>query len=132
MPAEASSFPPIDPTTVSHFSLSLPELTCFLNFRSTTSTKPTATTFDDSTSECVSYYVEFKSIDASFIYDGNRNLSSMPDTQSAIFNDRSLGLTENNQLVRFFELLQEHLEVVASRQGDEGESGEGRMIAEED
>ncbi|GAB4848387.1 hypothetical protein Ancab_003082 [Ancistrocladus abbreviatus] len=80
----------------------------------------------------VSQYVEFKSIDASFIYDGNGNLSTVPDSRSAIFKDRSLGLTEKNQLMRFFKLVQEHLEAVASRESGEGEGGERRTIVDED
>ncbi|GAB2282492.1 hypothetical protein Dimus_017035 [Dionaea muscipula] len=77
----------------------------------------------------VSPYLEFKSIDGSFIYDGNGNLLSVPDSRAAIFKDRSLELTEKNKLMRFFKDVQAHLEAVA---GGEGGGGAGRVIAEED
>lgn len=57
-----------------------------------------------------SQYVEFKSIDASFVYEENdKKLMSVPDSRAAIFKDKSLGLTEKNQLMRFFKLVQQHL-----------------------
>lgn len=59
----------------------------------------------------VSHYLEFKSVDASLIYDAESgNLSSVPDSRAAIFKDRSLGLTEKTQMMKFFKLVQEHLE----------------------
>ncbi|KAF5199016.1 Rab gdp-dissociation inhibitor [Thalictrum thalictroides] len=54
------------------------------------------------------HHVEFKSIDASFIYSEDGNLFTVPDSRSAIFKDRSLGLLEKNQLMRFFKLVQAH------------------------
>ena len=33
----------------------------------------------------------------------------MPDSRAAIFKEKSLGLTEKNQLMRFFKLVQQHL-----------------------
>ncbi|GMH23999.1 hypothetical protein Nepgr_025842 [Nepenthes gracilis] len=169
----------------SHFSsLSLSELTSFLQSHSTASTSPTTTTTNTSDSDfyvinlttdplysdvevspispdleqsrkfnidvsgprvlfCadsiidlmlksgVNQYLEFKSIDASFICDGNGNMSSVPDSRAAIFKDRSLGLTEKNQFMRFLKLVQEHLESVGSSDYG-GESGERMMFTEED
>ncbi|XP_010248581.1 PREDICTED: rab escort protein 1 isoform X2 [Nelumbo nucifera] len=76
-----------------------------------------------------SHHIEFKSIDASFIYTGDGRLLAVPDSRAAIFKDRSLGLTEKNQLMRFFKLVQEHFESVAA-DGDRKE--EKRRISEED
>ncbi|KAJ4954284.1 hypothetical protein NE237_011067 [Protea cynaroides] len=78
-----------------------------------------------------SHCLEFKSIDATFIYgiDGHGRLLSVPDTRAAIFKDRSLGLAEKNQLMRFFKLVQEHF-------GSEGAGGdrqeESGRISDED
>ncbi|KAF9593646.1 hypothetical protein IFM89_024463 [Coptis chinensis] len=48
-----------------------------------------------------SHHVEFKSIDASFIYsEEDGKLYTVPDSRSAIFKDRTLGLMEKNQLMR--------------------------------
>ena len=41
-------------------------------------------------------YIEFKGIDASFVYNEDENLTSVPDSWAAIFKDKSLGLTEKN------------------------------------
>ncbi|KAF8411066.1 hypothetical protein HHK36_003605 [Tetracentron sinense] len=76
-----------------------------------------------------SHHIEFKSVDASFVYSGDGRLSSVPDSRASIFKDRSLGLTEKNQLMRFFKLVQEHIGSAASF-GDEKEKN-GR-ISEED
>ncbi|XVF18144.1 hypothetical protein REPUB_Repub10bG0187000 [Reevesia pubescens] len=54
-------------------------------------------------------YLEFKSIDATFLGDDKGNLWSVPDSRAAIFKDKSLGLMEKNQLMRFFKLVQGHL-----------------------
>ncbi|XWS58836.1 hypothetical protein CRYUN_Cryun08bG0068100 [Craigia yunnanensis] len=56
-----------------------------------------------------SQYLEFKSIDATFLGDDKGNLWSVPDSRAAIFKDKSLGLMEKNQLMRFFKLVQGHL-----------------------
>ncbi|KAL5745269.1 hypothetical protein ACOSP7_026415 [Xanthoceras sorbifolium] len=56
-----------------------------------------------------SQYVEFKSVDASFVGDGDGRLWSVPDSRAAIFKDKTLGLMEKNQLMRFFKLVQGHL-----------------------
>ncbi|XWS45642.1 hypothetical protein CRYUN_Cryun15aG0154100 [Craigia yunnanensis] len=54
-------------------------------------------------------YMEFKSIDATFLGDDKGNLWSAPDSRASIFKDKSLGLMEKNQLMRFFKLVQGHL-----------------------
>lgn len=53
-----------------------------------------------------SQYMEFKSIDASFVCDSVGKLSPVPDSRAAIFKDKTLGLLEKNRLMRFFK---EHL-----------------------
>lgn len=57
-----------------------------------------------------SHYLEFKNIDASFVCDADGRFSTVPDSRAAIFKDRSLSLTEKNQLMRFFKLVQGHLD----------------------
>ncbi|PON33032.1 Rab protein geranylgeranyltransferase component A [Parasponia andersonii] len=74
-------------------------------------------------------YVEFKSIDASFVCDDNGKLWSVPDSRAAIFKDKSLSLTEKNQLMRFFKLVQQHLE---ASEGNGAEDRQNSMISEED
>ncbi|CAN8260255.1 unnamed protein product [Cochlearia groenlandica] len=54
-------------------------------------------------------YVEFKSIDASFVGDSNGELRSVADSRAAIFKDKSLTLLEKNLLMKFFKLVQAHL-----------------------
>ncbi|KAK8717631.1 hypothetical protein V6N13_044892 [Hibiscus sabdariffa] len=54
-------------------------------------------------------YMEFKSIDATFVGDSKGNLLNVPDSRAAIFKDKSLGLMEKNLLMRFFKLVQGHL-----------------------
>ena len=54
-------------------------------------------------------YVEFKSIDASFVGDSSGELRNVPDSRGAIFKDKSLTLLEKNQLMKFFKLVQTHL-----------------------
>ncbi|XVF02731.1 hypothetical protein REPUB_Repub04eG0199400 [Reevesia pubescens] len=56
-----------------------------------------------------SQYLEFKSIDATFVGDDKGNFLSVPDSRAAIFKDKTLGLMEKNQLMRFFKLVQGHL-----------------------
>ncbi|XP_054786332.1 rab escort protein 1 [Prosopis cineraria] len=56
-----------------------------------------------------SQYIEFKGIDASFLYEANRKLVNVPDSRAAIFKDRSLTLIEKNRLMSFFKLIQRHL-----------------------
>ncbi|XP_023007630.1 rab escort protein 1 [Cucurbita maxima] len=57
----------------------------------------------------VNQYLEFKSIDASYFWDENGKLVNVPGSRAAIFKDKSLSLTEKNQLMRFFKLVQQHL-----------------------
>ncbi|KAJ6413986.1 hypothetical protein OIU84_006737 [Salix udensis] len=143
----------------SHYSsLSVPELTSFLNSNSTPSSPPssTSTTTDSLDYSIVkshhsadrlidlmlksgaSHYVEFKSIDASFVGDGNGKLWNVPDSRAAIFKDKSLTLKEKNQLMRFFKLVQGHLvaTVAAGSSGDDGNGNdekEGKTkISDED
>uniref|UniRef100_A0A2P2L2G8 Uncharacterized protein MANES_01G155100 n=1 Tax=Rhizophora mucronata TaxID=61149 RepID=A0A2P2L2G8_RHIMU len=87
-----------------------------------------------------SQYLEFKSIDASFVGDENGKLWSVPDSRAAIFKDKSLSLMEKNQLMRFFKLVQGHLAATNSasdgredhdNQDDEEDKGNAR-ISEED
>ncbi|KAL0744258.1 hypothetical protein Bca4012_085771 [Brassica carinata] len=55
-------------------------------------------------------YVEFKSVDASFVGgDSSGELRSVPDSRGAIFRDKSLTLVEKNQLMKFFKIVQAHL-----------------------
>ena len=54
-------------------------------------------------------YIDFKSIESSFVCDASGRLTNVPDSRAAIFKDKSLGLTEKNQLMRFFKLVQQHL-----------------------
>lgn len=76
-----------------------------------------------------SQYVEFKSVDATFIADGAGGLGSVPDSRAAIFKDKSLSLLEKNQLMRFFKLVQGHL----SEKQDDVEGNEiGAKISQEE
>nr|XP_027074993.1 rab escort protein 1-like [Coffea arabica] len=73
----------------------------------------------------INHSMEFKSVDASFICEGEEgNLRNVPDSRSAIFKDKSLSFTEKNQLMRFFKLVQDHF-------GD-GSGEESKKISEED
>ncbi|XP_052195973.1 rab escort protein 1 isoform X2 [Diospyros lotus] len=77
-----------------------------------------------------SQYMEFKSVDASFLCGGEGNLLSVPDSRSAIFKDANLGLAEKNRLGRFFKLVEGHLKAAESGDGESGDSS--RRIPEED
>ncbi|KAI7738379.1 hypothetical protein M8C21_008442 [Ambrosia artemisiifolia] len=74
-------------------------------------------------------YVEFKNVDGSYVWDGDRNgeLVSVPDSKSAVFKDRTLKFSEKNQLNSFFKLVQGHLEGVRG-----GGDGDGKVISDED
>lgn len=72
----------------------------------------------------VNQYMEFKSIDASYLWDENGKLVNVPGSRAAIFKDKSLSLTEKNQLMRFFKLVQQHL--------DPAEDNENSKISQED
>lgn len=65
-----------------------------------------------------SHYLEFKSIDATFMLDADAKLCSVPDSRAAIFKDKSLGLMEKNQLMRFFKLVQGHLSLDESEENN--------------
>lgn len=78
-----------------------------------------------------SNYVEFKSIDASFVGDGNGKLWNVPDSRAAIFKDKSLTLMEKNQLMRFFKLVQGHLDATVAA-GSSGNDGIGNGNDEEE
>lgn len=56
-----------------------------------------------------SQYIEFKSVEASFIYSGEGELFPVPDSRSAIFRDSSLSLSEKTRLGGFFKLVEAHL-----------------------
>ncbi|KAK2966845.1 hypothetical protein RJ640_027804 [Escallonia rubra] len=74
-------------------------------------------------------YMEFKNVDASFVFDKNSGgLNSVPDSRSAIFKDTSLSYREKNQLMSVFKLVQGHFEVAGSAESDGG----GRRISRED
>lgn len=65
-------------------------------------------------------YVEFKSVDASFVGgDSSGELRSVPDSRAAIFRDKSLGLQEKNLLMKFFKVVQAHLAAASSTEIDE-------------
>ncbi|KAL5099672.1 hypothetical protein RYX36_003999 [Vicia faba] len=66
-------------------------------------------------------YLEFKGIDTSLVYNANEGLVNVPDSRGAIFRDKKLSLKEKNQLMKFFKLVQQHL--------DDNEDGK---ISEED
>lgn len=73
----------------------------------------------------VSQYIEFKSVDSSFMCDADGKLSTVPDSRASIFKDRELSLKEKNQLMRFFKLVQQHL-------ASGGDGDENSRISEED
>ncbi|KAL1540706.1 rab escort protein 1-like [Salvia divinorum] len=50
--------------------------------------------------------MEFKSVDASFVSNGEGKLESVPDSRSAIFKSRSLLGPEKYQLMNFFKHVQ--------------------------
>lgn len=70
----------------------------------------------------INQYMEFKSVDANFVSDAEGKLESVPDSRSAIFKNRSLSLTEKNQLMKFFKLVQAHF----------GNGSEDDKISEQD
>ncbi|KDP43765.1 hypothetical protein JCGZ_22392 [Jatropha curcas] len=77
-----------------------------------------------------SQYVEFKSIDASFVGDENGNLWNVPDSRASIFKDKSLSLMEKNRLMRFFKLVQGQLAATASGGSGGNENQEEEEEAE--
>ncbi|KAH6807984.1 Rab escort protein [Perilla frutescens var. frutescens] len=69
----------------------------------------------------INQYMEFKSVDASFVSGAGGKLESVPDSRSAIFKNRSLSLTEKNKLMKFFKLVQGHF---GNGSGEEKISGQ--------
>lgn len=70
----------------------------------------------------INQYMEFKSVDASFVSGSGGKLESVPDSRSAIFKNRSLSFTEKNKLMKFFKLVQGHF----------GHGGGEEKISEQD
>lgn len=62
-------------------------------------------------------------MDGSLIY-WEEGFCSVPDSRQAIFRDRSLGLGEKREMMRFLKLVQGHI-------GNDGE-GEGVRVSDED
>ncbi|CAL9182551.1 unnamed protein product [Musa hybrid cultivar] len=56
-----------------------------------------------------SHHVEFKSVDATLIF-WEGKLCAVPDSRQAIFRDRTLGLAEKNQMMKFLKLVQGHID----------------------
>lgn len=81
-----------------------------------------------------SQYVEFKSIDASFLGDENGKTWNVPDSRAAIFKDKSLSLIEKSRLMRFFKLVQGQLVASSGNENheEEEEESESAKISEED
>lgn len=77
-----------------------------------------------------SQYLEFKGVDASFVCNESGRLWNVPDSRSAIFKDKSLSLTGKNQLMRFFKLVQQHLEASGHEGSDSG--SDSARISDED
>ncbi|XP_028795283.1 rab escort protein 1 isoform X2 [Neltuma alba] len=79
-------------------------------------------------------YIEFKGIDASFVYEANRKFVNVPDSRAAIFNDKSLTPIEKRRLMEFFKLIQQHSAASSdnynNRDADDGV--DGCNISEED
>jgi RAB protein geranylgeranyltransferase component A len=55
-----------------------------------------------------SNYLEFKYVEASYIWSGRQGLMLVPDSRASIFQDRTLSLVEKRHLMRFFKLVQNH------------------------
>lgn len=54
-----------------------------------------------------SKYLEFKSVEGSYIWSGlGQGLTPVPDSRASIFQDRTLSLVEKKHLMRFFQLIQ--------------------------
>ncbi|KAF7829047.1 rab escort protein 1 [Senna tora] len=81
-----------------------------------------------------SQYIEFKGIDASFLYEADGKLVNVPDSRAAIFKDKSLTLIEKNRLMRFLKLIQQRLAASSDNHNDSNadERAEICNISEED
>lgn len=78
-----------------------------------------------------SHHVEFKSVESSLVYwDGK--LCSVPDSRQAIFKDKTLGLSEKTQMMKFFKLVQSHIALTRSGTTTEPSEEGGVVISEED
>lgn len=55
-----------------------------------------------------SNYLEFKCVEATYIWSGGQGLMPVPDSRASIFQDRTLSLVEKRHLMRFFKLVQNH------------------------
>jgi RAB protein geranylgeranyltransferase component A len=78
-----------------------------------------------------SQYVEFNSVDASFIGDGNGKLWNVPDSRAAMIKDKSLTLMEKNQLMRFFKLvmgMEMGMRMMRGREGEDFRGGFGEAV----
>lgn len=80
-----------------------------------------------------SQYIEFKGIDASFLYQADGKLLNVPDSRAAIFKDKSLTLIEKNRLMSFFKLIQQYLAASSdNHDSNADERDESCNISEED
>ncbi|KAI9109713.1 hypothetical protein K1719_019343 [Acacia pycnantha] len=81
-----------------------------------------------------SQYIEFKGIDASFVYEADRKLANVPDSRAAIFNDKNLTRIEKRRLMEFFKLIQQHLAASSDNHNnsDADDRVDGCNISEED
>jgi RAB protein geranylgeranyltransferase component A len=78
-----------------------------------------------------SKYVEFNSVDASFVGDGNGKLWNVPDSRAAMIKDKSLTLMEKNQLMRFFKLvmgMEMGMRMMRGREGEDFRGGFGEAV----
>lgn len=71
-----------------------------------------------------SHHIEFKSVDASLIY-WEGQLCSVPDSRQAIFKDRTLGLAEKREMMKFLKLVQLH---IGSGGGEEAATAEEAAV----
>ncbi|URD75105.1 GDP dissociation inhibitor, partial [Musa troglodytarum] len=74
------------------------------------------------------HHVEFKSVDATLIHCEGK-LCPAPDSREAIFRDRTLGLAEENQMMKFLRLIHGH--IASDQSVDADEVGTIRIPTEE-
>ncbi|KAJ3694704.1 hypothetical protein LUZ60_000081 [Juncus effusus] len=70
-----------------------------------------------------SHHVEFKSVDLSLVY-WEGKICSVPDSRQAIFKDKSLGLAEKSQMMKFLKVVQTHIE---SNRNDGSDLNNGKI-----
>ena len=78
-----------------------------------------------------SQYVEFNSVDASSVGDGNGKLWNVPDSRAAMIKDKSLTLMEKNQLMSFFKLgmgMETGMRMMRGREGEDFRGGFGEAV----